>query len=200
MHSMQWYGAGNSMHFPAREGTEIYARLGSLQCIQFKQFDKGMESLTKALQLQHETWYTALNRLGVAKSINQPLPSHQDDSVLATYVPPYALRTLLGTYLSHASCAMMLNNSSQSLRVALESIYSARLLLLHAEVGGSDRPTADEERDYELAAITKEFKDALNEVESQLNHMESENKEYNRKREHTKVYRRRKEVGRQGHL
>ncbi len=185
MHESQWYGAGNSMHDPAREAVELYSRLGSLLCIQLVQVEQGMAALDTSLHLQLTTWQLALEPLGMAPAAGTghatttTRSSSSSTTAATSYIPPHALRTLLGTHLSRASCSMSASASASNDDLHAEarrSLSTVQVLLRYASDRLVTAETASTSTDVdvraEIASIVTEFGEARAQMETQLQRLE----------------------------
>ena len=135
VHSMQsWAGAGNQLADPAKEAILIRARFGALLCESPILFNLDNSNSTRSvingvanegsgrrlqslLLLQKERGYSALMESTELILSKWSLPLEQSirigagtgtgiDSTASVHVPAYVLSTLMGVYLSRASCCL----------------------------------------------------------------------------------------------
>ena len=123
-----WAGAGNQLADPSKEVVGVRARYGAIQCEVLGRCAVGIKAFHEAEGLLRK-WGDKLARAEEflqSRALKQPEASLDTNGVgfassldtgvmtsgsadarhLETHVPPYAMGSMMGVYLSHASCAL----------------------------------------------------------------------------------------------
>ena len=120
MHEVSWYGSGNGVSDPFREGVILKARLGSLLCSR-KEYITGLSVIEESILLTDEVWSQLLARDGLGQASSRPLFAGDRENFDSSFsntafnphkifsqrkVPEGVLDALLGSLLSAASCIL----------------------------------------------------------------------------------------------